>query len=130
MLQSIVAAAMSAVAVGMKTGGAPGTEALGAAAAGAAFLGTGEKISIQRAGSLGGNAGVMGAKIPYLIISRPQPNTAYLFPHYQGIPVNKTVRVSECSGFQRFSSIHLKCPFAYKEELEEIEMLLEKGILI
>lgn len=130
MLQSIVAAAMSAVAVGMKTGGAPGTEALGAAAAGAAFLGTGEKISVQRAGSLGGNAGVMGAKIPYLIISRPQPNTAYLFPHYQGIPVNKTVRVSECSGFQRFSSIHLKCPFAYKEELEEIEMLLEKGILI
>lgn len=130
MLQSIVAAAMSAVAVGMKTGGAPGTEALGAAAAGAAFLGTGEKISVQRAGSLGGNAGVMGAKIPYLIISRPQPNTAYLFPHYQGIPVNKTVRVSECTGFQRFSSIHLKCPFAYKEELEEIEMLLEKGILI
>ena len=130
MLQSIVAAAMSAVAVGIKTGGAPGTEALGAAAAGAAFLGSGEKISIQRAGSLGGNAGAMGAKIPYLIISRPQPNTAYLFPHYQGIPVNKTVRVSECSGFQRFSSIHLKCPFAYKEELEEIEMLLTKGILI
>lgn len=130
MLQSIVAAAMSAVAVGIKTGGAPGTEALGAATAGAAFLGSGEKISIQRAGSLGGNAGVMGAKIPYLIISRPQPNTAYLFSHYQGIPVNKTVRVSECSGFQRFSSIHLKCPFAYKEELEEIEMLLEKGILI
>lgn len=130
MLQSIVAAAMSAVAVGMKTGGAPGTEALGAAAAGAAFLASGEKISVQRAGSLGGNAGVMGAKIPYLIISRPQPNTAELFPHYQGIPVNKTVRVSECSGFQRFSSIHLKCPFAYKEELEEIEMLLGKGILI
>jgi len=130
MLQSIVAAAMSAVAVGMKTGGAPGTEALGAAAAGAAFLGSGQKISVQRAGSLGGNAGVMGAKIPYLIVSRPQPNTAYLFPHYQGIPVNKTVKVSECSGFQRFESIHLKCPFAYKEELDEIEMLLKKGILI
>lgn len=130
MLQSIVAAGMSAVAVGMKTGGAPGTEALGAAAAGAAFLGSGEKISVQRAGSLGGNAGVMGAKIPYLIVSRPQPNTAYLFPHYQGIPVNKTVKVSECSGYQRFESVHLKCPFAYKEELEEIEMLLKKGILI
>lgn len=130
MLQSIVGAAMTAVHVGMRTGGAPGSEYLGAAAAGATFLGSGEKISVQRTGSLGGNAGVMGAKIPYLIISRPQPNTAYLFPHYQGIPVNKTVKVSECSGFQRFSSVHLKCPFAYKEELEEIEMLLEKGILI
>lgn len=130
MLQSIVAAGMSAVAVGMKTGGAPGTAALGAATAGAAFLGSGEKISVQRAGSLGGNAGVMGAKTPYLIVSRPQPNTAYLFPHYQGIPVNKTVKVSECSGYQRFESVHLKCPFAYKEELEEIEMLLKKGILI
>lgn len=130
MLQSIVAAGMSALGVGMRTMGAPGTEYLGAAAAGATFLGSGEKISVQRAGSLGGNAGVMGAKIPYLIVSRPQPNTAYLFPHYQGIPVNKTVKVSECSGFQRFESIHLKCPFAYKEELEEIEMLLKKGILI
>ena len=130
MLQSIVAAGMSAVHVGMRTGGAPGTAALGAASAAAAFIGSGEKSTIQRAGSLGGNAGVFGAKIPYLIVSRPQPNTAELFPHYQGFPVNTTVTISECSGYQRFSSVHLKCPYAYKEELDEIESLLKSGILI
>ena len=130
MLQSIVAAGMSAVHVGMRTGGAPGTAALGAASAAATFIGSGEKSTIQRAGSLGGNAGVFGAKIPYLIVSRPQPNTAELFPHYQGFPVNTTVTISECSGYQRFSSVHLKCPYAYKEELDEIESLLKSGILI
>lgn len=130
MLQSIVSAGMSAVHVGLRAGGAPGTAALGAAAAGAAFISGGEKSTIQRAGSLGGNAGVFGAKIPYLIISRPQPNTAENFEHYQGIPSNNTVTVNSLSGFQRFESIHLSCPSAYGEELKEIESLLKAGVLI
>lgn len=129
MLQSIVSAGMSAVHVGLRTGGAPGTAAIGAAAAGATFI-AGEKSTIQRAGSLGGNAGVFGAKIPYLIISRPQPNTAENFEHYQGIPSNNTVVVNSLSGFQRFESIHLRCPSAYGEELKEIESLLKAGVLI
>lgn len=130
MLQSIVSAGMSAVHVGLRTGGAPGTAALGAASAAATFIGSGEKSTIQRAGSLGGNAGVFGAKIPYLIISRPQPNTAENFEHYQGIPSNNTVTVNSLSGFQRFESIHLRCPSAYGEELKEIESLLKAGVLI
>ena len=130
LIQSIAAAGMTALKVGMRTGGAPGTGALGAAAAGLSFMASGEKFSVAQSGSLGGNAGVFGAKIPYLIVSRPQPNTAELFPHYQGFPVNTTVTISECSGYQRFSSVHLKCPYAYKEELDEIESLLKSGILI
>jgi hypothetical protein len=130
MIQSIMAAGMSAVAVGMHTGGAPGSQYLGAAAAGASLLGGGEKIAIQRAGSLSGNAGVMGSKIPYLIVSRPQPGTAESFFHYQGFPSNTTVKVSELTGFQRFEEVHLKCPFAYKEELDEIESLLKSGVII
>lgn len=130
LIQSIAAAGMTALKVGMRTGGAPGTGALGAAAAGLSFMTSGEKFSVAQSGSLGGNAGVFGAKIPYLIVSRPQPNTAELFPHYQGFPVNTTVTISECSGYQRFSSVHLKCPYAYKEELDEIESLLKSGILI
>ena len=130
LIQSIAAAGMTALKVGMRTGGAPGTGALGAAAAGLSFMASGEKFSVAQSGSLGGNAGVFGAKKPYLIISRPQPNTAELFPHYQGFPVNTTVTISECSGYQRFSSVHLKCPYAYKEELDEIESLLKSGILI
>lgn len=125
LIQSIAAAGMTALKVGMRTGGA-----LGAAAAGLSFMASGEKFSVAQSGSLGGNAGVFGAKIPYLIVSRPQPNTAELFPHYQGFPVNTTVTISECSGYQRFSSVHLKCPYAYKEELDEIESLLKSGILI
>lgn len=130
LIQSIAAAGMTALKVGMRTGGAPGTGALGAAAAGLSFMASGEKFSVAQSGSLGGNAGVFGAKTPYLIVSRPQPNTAELFPHYQGFPVNTTVTISECSGYQRFSSVHLKCPYAYKEELDEIESLLKSGILI
>lgn len=88
------------------------------------------KDKVKRSGSFSGNAGAMGIKRPYLIISRPQPNTAEKFEHYQGIPSNNTVTVNSLSGFQRFESIHLSCPSAYGEELKEIESLLKAGVLI
>ena len=103
-------------------------------AAGAVMSGVNSLISyrdeIKRSGSFSGNAGAMGIKKPYLIISRPQPNTAENFEHYQGIPSNNTVVVNSLSGFQRFESIHLRCPSAYGEELKEIESLLKSGVLI
>ena len=88
------------------------------------------KDNVKRSGSFSGNAGAMGIKRPYLIISRPQPNTAENFEHYQGVPSNNTVTVNSLSGFQRFESIHLRCPSAYGEELKEIESLLKSGVLI
>lgn len=129
MLQSIVASAASAVAVGIRTAGAPGTSALGALAAGATFVSGGEKMQVQHSGSFGGNHGAMGSKIPYLIISRPQTNMAINFEYYDGYRSNYLSQLSSCKGYTKCKEVHLNCPGAYKQELDEIESLLRSGVL-
>ena len=128
LVQSIVASAMSALRVGMATEGAPGTAALGAA--GATFLGSGQKISISHSGAFSGNHGAMGSKIPYLIISRPITEMAENFELYDGLPANKQVRLDSCSGYTKCKEVHVNSTGAYKSELDEIERLLRSGVIL
>lgn len=130
LVQSIVASAMSALRVGMATEGAPGTAALGAAAAGATFVGSGQKISISHSGAFSGNHGAMGSKIPYLIISRPITEMAENFELYDGLPANKQVRLDSCSGYTKCKEVHVNSTGAYKSELDEIERLLRSGVIL
>ena len=129
MLQAIFASASSALGAGMMTMGAPGTAALGALAAGTTFMSK-ANMAVQRSGSFSGNAGAMGIKKPYLIITRPQTNMALQYEMYDGRGANYTRRVGECTGYIKCKEVHLNVPGAYKSELDEIEQLLKEGILI
>ena len=129
MLQAIFASASSALGAGMMTMGGPGTAALGALAAGTTFMSK-ANMAVQRSGSFSGNAGAMGIKKPYLIITRPQTNMALQYEMYDGRGANYTRRVGECTGYIKCKEVHLNVPGAYKDELDEIERLLKEGILI
>lgn len=83
---------------------------------------------ISRSGSFSGNAGAMGIKKPYLIITRPQTNMAINFEKYDGRGSNYTSRVADCRGYIKCKEVHLSVPGAYKEELDEIERLLKEGV--
>ena len=86
--------------------------------------------SVQRSGQFSGNAGVLGNKTPYLIISRPQPHLANNFPAYQGKPTNYTTTVGACSGFIKCKIDHIENVNATDSELTEIDTLLQQGILV
>lgn len=86
--------------------------------------------SVQRSGQFSGNAGVLGNKTPYLIISRPQPHLANNFPAYQGKPTNYTTTVGACSGFIKCKVDHIENVNATDSELTEIDTLLQQGILV
>ena len=86
--------------------------------------------SVQRSGHFSGNAGVLGNKTPYLIISRPQPHLANNFPAYQGKPTNYTTTVGVCSGFIKCKVDHIENVNATDSELTEIDTLLQQGILV
>lgn len=85
---------------------------------------------VSRSGSFSGNAGAMGVKTPYLIIIRPQTCLADSFESYSGYPANKTTTIEACSGFIKCDVVHIENVPASSEELTEIEMLLQTGILI
>ena len=84
---------------------------------------------VQRSGSLSGNAGAMGIKIPYLIINRPQ--TAYTaFSGLQGYGANTAMRVTDAVGYARFTDIKCDIDGATEEERQEIISLLQSGVYI
>ena len=125
-----VAASVAAGIMGtVASGGALAPAAVGAA--GAAVSGLAHtRTNVQHSGSFSGAAGVMGGKIPYLIITRPQTRMADQYPEYDGVPANFTSRLSACSGYVKVKEVHLKVPNAYESEIAEIEQLLHQGVLI
>lgn len=88
------------------------------------------KTHVQHSGSLSGNSGVMGGKIPYLIITRPQTNMAENYEHFQGLPSNVYTKLSACHGFTKVKNVNVQNINAESEELEEIKTLLLDGVLI
>ena len=99
-------------------------------AGGAARSFLSEQRSVYRTGNFSGNAGAMGIKQPYLIIGRPQPNLANKFPSYQGKPTNYTTTVGACKGFIKCKVDHIENVSATDTELDEIDVLLQQGILV
>ena len=121
-------------AVAGVAGGIAGTIASGgsalpliASSAGAMFN---AHTRVEHSGGFSGNAGAMGGKIPYLIISRPQTEMADGFENYIGYPSNFTATIGSCTGFIKVIECHVENTSATKSELEEIDSILKEGVII
>jgi hypothetical protein len=88
------------------------------------------KTNVQRSGSFSANAGAMGCKKPYFIISRPQSNLANNFNMFVGKPANFTTKIGACTGFISCTDVHIENCNGTDSELAELENLLKSGIII
>ena len=84
----------------------------------------------KQSGSLGANAGALGIRIPYVIITHPTVYDAFQYNTQYGFPSNKTVTLGSCSGFTEVKDIHLHGIPCTDDELMEIERLLKEGVII
>lgn len=121
-------------AVAGVAGGIAGTIASGgsalpllASSAGAMFN---AHTRVEHSGGFSGNAGAMGGKIPYLIISRPQTEMADGFENYIGYPSNFTATIGSCTGFIKVIECHIENTIATNSELNEINTMLQEGVII
>jgi hypothetical protein len=106
---------------------------LGAGAAvlgGVTNLAFNSHANVERSGSFTGNTGAMGAKIPYLIISRPQTAMAKNFETLSGYPSNTYTKLSACTGFTQVKFVHVENLNATDAEKQEIEQLLKEGVIL
>jgi len=88
------------------------------------------RTSVKHSGSFSGAAGAMGAKIPYLIIERPQSAVANDYINYQGIGDNRVVNVGSMSGYFKMTDVHTSSVVgATNEEIQQIVTLLEGGVI-
>lgn len=115
-------------------GGIAGTIASGGAAlpmiASAAGSALNARTKIEHSGSFSGNAGAMGGKIPYLIISRPQIELAANYQQYIGNPSNFTNTLGNCHGYTEVIECRLENVSATNSELDEINALLKEGVIV
>ena len=117
--------------MGMVTGmiGAVGSLARGNIF-GSAMSVAGMHTNIEHSGGFSGNAGAMGAKKPYLIVSRPQSAMNDGFPSIQGYPSNYYIRLGNCSGYTQVAECHVENIPATEKELDKIKDLLKEGIIL
>lgn len=121
LLSGAVAGAVAGAAVGGPVGAVAG-------AVGGAWKGG---TSIERTSGFSANAGCMGVKKPYLIITRKYAYDAGNYNHFYGYPSNNTVTLSSCKGFTRVKSAHIEnIGRATNNEKAEIETLLKQGVII
>lgn len=132
-IQNAVSTVASGVGVlaGMATGAAPVTMASAASmlTAGANTI-MSTKPNIQRSGNLGGSAGMLTAKRPFVIIERPNYSVPDYYQNFEGRMCNKTAKLGSLSGFTMVDAVHLDNVGATTSEITEIEAMLKAGVIL
>ena len=88
------------------------------------------RTNVEHSGAFTGNAGAMGCKIPYLIVSRPQSAMNSGFPAIQGYPSNVFVQLKNCTGYVQVRDCHVENIPATSAELDLIKSLLMEGVIL
>ena len=117
--------AVGGVVASVASGGAalPAVAGIGSAA-------LNSHTNVSQSGNLGSNAGALGIRKPYIIITRPTPYNAENYSSFYGIPSQKYVMLGNVSGFTKVREIHVENINATNEEKSEIESLLKGGVII
>lgn len=119
------------LAAGAAIGGPGGAMATGALALSSANSIASSKVNTSRQGNLGGGISLMDDFRPYVIIHRPYQSLAQGYNTFKGYPSNITSTLSSLVGYTEVEHVHLTgIAGATDTELEEIENLLKKGVII
>lgn len=114
-------------AIGAMVTGSP-LMALGSATA---VAGGSARAQIQRSGNFTGNAGAMGCKKPYIVVSTDVPYDAVGYNAQYGFPANLTVILGSCHGYVKVKEVHAdSIANATEQEKREIENQLKQGVII
>ena len=85
---------------------------------------------VQKSGAITGVQGILDTYETYLIFHRPIQSLAQNFAHFKGFPCNITYTLSSLSGYTEVEYAHLEGVTATDDEKEEIQMLLQTGVIL
>lgn len=132
-IQNAVSAIGSGITTvaGIATGNAP-VGIMGAAglASSAANTAVNTKPSIQRAGTMGGAAGLASVQFPYCIIERPRISAPENYNGFIGNTLNVTMTLNDCHGLTFVDQIHLDNVICTEDERNELYRLLKEGVIL
>ena len=85
---------------------------------------------VAKSGTLSSNAGALGIRIPYMIITHPTAYDAFNYQKFYGYPSNLAIRLGEVTGFCRVKDVHLENINCTDVELDMIYKALKEGVII
>lgn len=132
-IQNAVSAIGSGITTvaGIATGNAPvGIMGVAGLASSAANTAVNSKPSIQRAGTMGGAAGLASVQFPYCIIERPRISAPDNYNGFIGNTLNVTMTLSDCHGLTFVDQIHLDNVICTEDERNELYRLLKEGVIL
>lgn len=132
-IQNAVSAIGSGITTvaGIATGNAPvGIMGIAGLASSAANTAVNSKPSIQRAGTMGGAAGLASVQFPYCIIERPRISAPDNYNGFIGNTLNVTMALNDCHGLTFVDQIHLDNVICTEDERNELYTLLKEGVIL
>lgn len=132
-IQNAVSAIGSGIttAAGIASGNIPvGIMGVAGLASSAANTAINSKPSIQRAGSMGGAAGLASVQFPYCIIERPRISAPDNYNGFIGNTLNVTMTLGSCHGLTFVDQIHLDNVICTEGERDELLRLLKEGVIL
>ena len=124
-----VISGLASMAIGVGAGIATGNPIMAVGGAMAGVMSS--HLDVAHSGSIGANAGAMGPRTPYIIITRKITYDANNYNQFYGYPANNTVVLGTCKGYTRIKSVHIDTiDIATDNEKTEIENLLKEGVII
>lgn len=91
---------------------------------------TNSRAQVERGGTLGGNAGALTYKKPFIICTRQKSVVPYEYEKFTGFPASSQIRLGRCEGYTRVKSCHLEDMKGTDREKRELERILKEGIIV
>lgn len=132
-IQNAVSAIGSGITTvaGIASGNIPvGVMGVAGLASSAANTAVNSKPSIQRAGTMGGAAGLASVQFPYCIIERPRISAPDNYNGFIGNTLNVTMTLNDCHGLTFVDQIHLDNVICTEDERNELYRLLKEGVIL
>lgn len=90
----------------------------------------GAKGSVQHSGTVSGSAGMLGVKVPYIIIEYPNQSLADNYKHFVGYPSNMSGKLNGFSGYTECEQVIPNGFTGTDDELAELLESLKGGVYL
>lgn len=89
------------------------------------------KGNVSHSGTISGNAGMLGVKVPYVMIEYPNQSLADEYKHYVGYPSNIYARLGDLSGYTECEQVIANSlPGQTDSEMSELVEALKGGVYL
>ena len=85
---------------------------------------------VQRSGNIAGASSVLGTLTPYLVVHQPEQWLSEDYGALEGFPSMMDAKLGNLSGYTEVDAVELDSVPALKEEINEIENLLNGGVFL